>query len=196
LLQSELNENQLKQILSTLDSVNRLSKMNKGLIMLTRIDNEQYAGVQLLNMGKLLKKQLEDLELFISSKNISLHENIDDTLVVRMNQHLAEILTTNLLSNAIRYNLENGNLYITFTKDKFEIANSGVAPVLSPEEVFDRFKRGESPDSIGLGLAIVRKIIDQSHAKIQYEYRDDLHRFSITFPQGSIFHQEEVQQHA
>jgi len=70
LLQSELNENQLNQILSTLDSVNRLSKMNKGLIMLTRIENDQYAGLQLLQMGKLLTKQLEDLELFISSKNI------------------------------------------------------------------------------------------------------------------------------
>ncbi|MBP9791186.1 MAG: HAMP domain-containing histidine kinase [Bacteroidia bacterium] len=194
LLQSELNETQLNQILSTLDSVNRLSKMNKGLIMLTRIDNDQYAGLQLLQMGKLLRKQLEDLELFISSKNIQLHENIDDKLLVRMNPHLADILLTNLLSNAIKYNLENGDLFVTFTKEKFEIANSGHAPVLSPDEVFDRFKKGESPDSIGLGLAIVRKIIDHIGAKIKYEYKADHHVFSITIPVANLIDQEEEYQ--
>lgn len=180
LLQSDLNETQVNQILSTLDSVNRLSKMNKGLIMLTRIDNEQYSGSQLLPMGKILRKQLDDLELFISSKNIKLHINIDDDLLVRMNPHLADILVTNLLSNAIKYNLENGDLFVTFTKEKFEIANSGHPPVLSPDEVFDRFKKGESPDSIGLGLAIVRKIIDHCGAKIKYQYINDLHTFNLT----------------
>ncbi|MBK6989702.1 MAG: HAMP domain-containing histidine kinase [Bacteroidetes bacterium] len=194
LLQSELNETQLNQILSTLDSVNRLSKMNKGLIMLTRIDNDQYAGLQLLQMGKLLRKQLEDLELFISSKNIQLHQDIDDKLLVRMNPHLADILLTNLLSNAIKYNLENGDLFVTFTKDKFEIANSGHPPVLSPDEVFDRFKKGESPDSIGLGLAIVRKIIDHIGAKIKYEYKADHHVFSITIPVANLIDQEEEYQ--
>ncbi|MBK8585404.1 MAG: HAMP domain-containing histidine kinase [Bacteroidetes bacterium] len=194
LLQSELNETQLNQILSTLDSVNRLSKMNKGLIMLTRIDNDQYAGLQLLQMGKLLRKQLEDLELFISSKNIQLHQDIDDKLLVRMNPHLADILLTNLLSNAIKYNLENGDLFVTFTKDKFEIANSGHPPVLSPDEVFDRFKKGESPDSIGLGLAIVRKIIVHIGAKIKYEYKADHHVFSITIPVANLIDQEEEYQ--
>ncbi len=191
LLQSDMNETQLNQILSTLDSVNRLSKMNKGLIMLTRIDNDQYAGLQLLQMGKLLKKQLEDLELFISSKNIQLHLDIDDQVLVRMNPHLADILLTNLLSNAIKYNLENGDLYVTFRKDKFEIANSGNPPVLSPDEVFDRFKKGESPDSIGLGLAIVRKIIDHCGAKIKYEYKENLHVFTISILPANLVDQEE-----
>lgn len=191
LLQGNLNETQVNQILSTLDSVNRLSKMNKGLIMLTRIDNEQYAGLQLLHMGKLIKKQLEDLELFISAKNIQLHEDIDETLLVRMNPHLADILITNLLSNAIRYNLESGDLFVTFTREKFEIANSGLAPVLSPDEVFDRFKKGGSPDSIGLGLAIVRKIINHCGAKIKYEYKNDIHSFNISIPAQNMVDQVE-----
>lgn len=191
LLQSDLNETQVNQILSTLDSVNRLSKMNKGLIMLTRIDNEQYSGSQLLPMGKILRKQLDDLELFISSKNIQLHVNIDDDLLVRMNPHLADILVTNLLSNAIKYNLENGDLFVTFTKEKFEIANSGHPPVLSPDEVFDRFKKGESPDSIGLGLAIVRKIIDHCGAKIKYQYVNDLHTFNLTMAKVDLVDQND-----
>lgn len=193
LLQGELNELQVNQILSTLDSVNRLSKMNKGLILLTRIENDQYSGLQLLSIGKLLRKQLDDLELFITSKNISLHIDIDDSLLIRINPHLADILLTNLLSNAIKYNLENGHLYVTFTNDKFEIANSGHPPVLSPNEIFDRFKKGESPDSIGLGLAIVRKVIEHCSAKIKYEYENDLHRFNITFSKEMVVNTEENQ---
>ena len=64
LLQKAHDEEQVQQILGTLDSVNRLSKMNKGLILLTRIENDQYTGQQLLSFSQLLKKQLEDLELF------------------------------------------------------------------------------------------------------------------------------------
>ena len=186
LLQGDLNEKQVNQILSTLDSVNRLSKMNKGLIMLTRIENEQYSGMQLVAMGKILNKQLEDLELFVTSKNIQLHTDIDEDVFVKMNPHLADILVTNLLSNSIKYNLENGHLYVTFNNSKFEIANSGHAPVLSPDEVFDRFRKGESPDSIGLGLAIVRKIIDHCEAKIVYSYQNDLHTFNISIHKEKI----------
>jgi signal transduction histidine kinase len=179
---TNLTETQVQQVLSTLDSVNRLSKMNKGLIMLTRIENEQYAGMQMLPMGKMLRKQVEDLEMFISSKNIQVHMDIDENVLVRMNLHLAEILITNLLSNAIKYNKENGDLFVRLSADTLEIANSGIPPVLSNDEIFDRFKKGDSPDSIGLGLAIVRKIIDHCGSRIKYEYKDNLHTFTITLP--------------
>lgn len=179
---SNLTETQVQQVLSTLDSVNRLSKMNKGLIMLTRIENEQYAGMQMLPMGKMLRKQVDDLEMFISSKNIQVHMDIDENVLVRMNLHLAEILITNLLSNAIKYNRENGDLFVRLSADTLEIANSGIPPVLSNDEIFDRFKKGDSPDSIGLGLAIVRKIIDHWGSRIKYEYKADLHTFTITLP--------------
>ena len=179
---SNLTETQVQQVLSTLDSVNRLSKMNKGLIMLTRIENEQYAGMQMLPMGKMLRKQVDDLEMFISSKNIQVHMDIDENVLVRMNLHLAEILITNLLSNAIKYNRENGDLFVRLSADTLEIANSGIPPVLSNDEIFDRFKKGDSPDSIGLGLAIVRKIIDHWGSRIKYEYKADLHTFTIALP--------------
>lgn len=183
LLQSpNLDESQVQQILSTLDSVNRLSKMNKGLIMLTRIENEQYSGMQMLPLGKMLRKQLDDLDMFISSKNIQVHLDIDENVLVKMNQHLGEILITNLLSNAIKYNVENGDLFVTLTNENLIIANSGPAPVLTNDDIFDRFKKGDSPDSVGLGLAIVRKIIDHCGSRIRYDFKDKLHTFTVTLP--------------
>jgi signal transduction histidine kinase len=181
LLQHANDEETVQQILSTLDSVNRLSKMNKGLILLTRIDNDQYAGQQQLHLGEILRKHLEDLELFISSREIKVHTNIDDNVTVRMNPHLAGILFTNLLSNSIKYNVNNGDLYVTLNKKGVIIANSGEPLTLPGKEVFDRFKKGNSPDSIGLGLAIVKKIIDQCGFTIQYDYVDNHHTFTINF---------------
>jgi signal transduction histidine kinase len=183
ILQSEnLNEEQIQHILSTLDSVNRLSKMNKGLIMLTRIDNEQFTEMTYVHPGEIIRQQLRDLDLFISSREINVHTTIDDRVEIRMNSHLAQILITNLLSNAIKYNVNGGHLYITLNREKVVIANSGEPPTIPVDQIFDRFKKGESPDSVGLGLAIVRRITEHFHGRINYDYVNGLHTFTIDLP--------------
>lgn len=183
LLQGDnLNEEQIQHILSTLDSVNRLSKMNKGLILLTRIDNEQFPESENVYIGEVIRKQLRELDLFISSREITVHADIDDDVVVTMNPHLCGILITNLLSNAIKYNMNRGHLYITLNKEKLAIANSGETPTIPVDQIFDRFRKGEAPDAVGLGLAIVRKIVDHAHAHIDYGFTGGIHTFSIYWP--------------
>jgi signal transduction histidine kinase len=145
LLQKANNEENVQQILSTLDSVNRLSKMNKGLILLTRIENEQYPEQELLALGPIIRKHLDDRELFISSREIKVIGDIDDSVKVKMNSHLAGILITNLLSNAIKYNVNGGTLFITLKNDQLIIANSGDPLTIPGKEVFERFKKGNSP---------------------------------------------------
>ncbi len=192
LLQNSPSEENAKQILSTLDSVNRLSKMNKGLIMLTRIENEQYSGQQEIHLGTLIHKHLEDLELFITSRDIQVHTTIDNNVHIRMNPHLAGILFTNMLSNSIKYNKNHGDLFIEVSQDGIKIANSGEPLIIPGQEVFERFKKGDAPDSVGLGLAIVKKIIDHQDYTIHYEYVNNLHTFSIRFEKASI-HIEEIE---
>ena len=155
--------------------------MNKGLILLTRIENDQYAGRKMLSLGTLLRKQLDDLELFISSRSIKVHTQIDDSINIKMNPHLAEILFTNLLSNAIKYNITGGDLYVNVSKNGVIIANSGDPLTIPGAEVFERFRKGDSPDSIGLGLAIVKKIIDHDNFAINYDYSDNHHTITINF---------------
>ena len=190
LLQKANDEEQVQQVLSTLDSVNRLSKMNKGLIMLTRIENDQYAGQQMLSVGKILHKHLDDLELFISSRSIKVNTDIDDTVNIKMNPNLAGILFTNLLSNAIKYNIDGGDLYVTLSKGELIIANSGDPLTIPGKEVFERFRKGDSPDSIGLGLAIVKKIIDHDRFSISYNYINNLHTFTIHFQNINVPEEE------
>jgi signal transduction histidine kinase len=192
LLQNSTSEEHATQILSTLDSVNRLSKMNKGLIMLTRIENDQYAGQQVMALGPLIYKHLEDLELFITSREIVVHTDIDNSVVIKINPNLAGILFTNLLSNAIKYNITGGDLYVTLNREGITIANSGDPLIIPEKEVFERFKKGDAPDSVGLGLAIVKKIIDHQDFTIDYHYRNNLHTFTILFEKVKV-EEEEVE---
>ena len=69
------------------------------------------------------------------------------------------------------------------TKEKLIIANSGEPPTIPVDQIFERFKKGESPDAVGLGLAIVRRIIEHSQASVKYDYTGGLHTFSIRFRQ-------------
>ncbi|MBL0137168.1 MAG: HAMP domain-containing histidine kinase [Bacteroidetes bacterium] len=182
LLQSEnLKEDQIGHIRSTLDSVNRLSKMNKSLILLTRIENEQYATEDLVPLGVLLRQQLESLDVFIENKELKVQTHIDDDISIRMNQHLADILLTNLLSNAIKYSTRGGELNIMLTTQRLVVSNSGPPLTIPGDQIFERFKKGDSPDSVGLGLAIVKKIGGHCSLQLHYEYTNGMHNFIVEF---------------
>jgi len=187
MLQEEnLDEKQLENIKSSLDAVNRLSRMNKSLIMLTRIDNDQYADTKLLNLGRLISKQLKGLEVFYSSKELTVNENIDEQRIFQMNEQLAEIFISNLLSNAIKYAKFGGQLNIELYENFLVISNSGAPLAIPADQIFERFKKGTQKDSVGLGLAIVKKICDHFNSRIQYSYENNLHTFTIEFPHEII----------
>jgi len=187
MLQAEsLTERQTELIRSSLDAVNRLSRMNKSLIMLTRIDNEQYADTKLVDLGQLVKKQLRDMELFIQSKELILTERIDDQRIYQLNEQLAEILVSNILSNAIKYNQRGGKLEVELNNNRFVVSNSGEPLNIAEEQIFERFKKGVKKDSVGLGLAIVKKICDYFNSNVQYHYGNHMHTVVVEFPDDVI----------
>jgi len=182
LLQSEnLLAEQVEQIHSTLDAVTRLTKMNRGLILLTRIENDQYSGEEQVHIAQLIRKRLEDFEFFLQSRSLRVDAQLDDELRVRMNPYLAEILISNLLSNAVKYTDEGGVLQILLHSDSMTISNSGTPLSMPDQRIFERFKRGDAPDAVGLGLAIVKRICDHYHYFLTYRYSEQLHRFYIQF---------------
>jgi signal transduction histidine kinase len=97
-----------------------------------------------------------------------------------MHPVLADILWTNLFQNAIRHNIENGKIRIELTNKKLVIANTGEDPEVDTDQLFERFRKAEqSSESIGLGLSIIKRIVDQSHLTIMYTYADNWHRIVI-----------------
>ena len=193
LVQSEkLDSEQLGHIKSSLDSVNRLSKMNKSLILLTRIENDQYNVSQPINFTQLIRSQLDKFDLFISSRDLKLNTNLEENMFLNINGNLAEILLSNLLSNAIKYNRSHGELNIFLNKEQLVISNSGAPLTIQDDQIFERFKKGDQPDSVGLGLAIVKKVCDHCDCDVHYTYEDQKHQFTIEFPKDKIIDSEET----
>lgn len=183
LLESPLTEEQGNQILSALSSIEKLSKINHSLTLLNKLENQEFSSIQPVDLSAHVRNILNDLNELIEMKSIGLHEEITEGVRVLLHSSLADILITNLCTNAIRHNVNNGHIYISLTPRRLLISNSGAAPEIPLDRVFERFKRtSRNNDSVGLGLAIVKQICDVSGLGISYDYGNEEHTVTVTFP--------------
>ena len=95
---------------------------------------------------------------------------------------LLQLMLNNLISNAIFHNISGGSISITLTEGSLAIMNTGNPPSASPESLFGRFKKGNnSLNSIGIGLATVKKICELHSYQINYVFNNGWHNIVITF---------------
>ncbi len=183
LSQSEnLKEEQMNSIQSVYEATNRLSKLNQSLILLTKIDNQQFRESEEVNISSLINKHLTNYEELITAKFITIKKNIEDNVKMNMNEVLAEILISNLITNAIKHNIDKGIIEITLSNNHLLISNTGLPLKIDPSELFERFKKDKvSSESLGLGLSIVKKICERYSYGIKYNYSDTLHTITINF---------------
>lgn len=183
LLQSpNLKEEEIKSIAGLIETANRLSKINQALIYLAKLDNRMFSDEEEIDLIELVRDQLELLEPMIEDKSINVEVISSGKCRYVMNKSLADTLIQNLLKNAIRYNLKNGYIKIDCSECKLNIVNSGKPLDISPEELFVRFKRaGNHPQSLGIGLSVVKRICDISNIEIQYTSEGNEHRFKLGF---------------
>ena len=125
---------------------------------------------------------LENFEDIIESKNISIIKNFDDQIFVSADPSLISILLLNLLKNSIYHNLTSGSIEITTNPNSLVIKNTGKTLDINPEDLFNRFTKSSSkPDSLGLGLSIVKKICEYYNYSVQYTFNDSFHIITIVF---------------
>jgi signal transduction histidine kinase len=183
LFQNEsLTESQMKSLSTIKESVNRLSRLNQGLLLISKIDNQQFKYTGSVSVGKVTEKLLSDFEEIISLKNIRVSTEFLSASDLKINADLAVILISNLISNAVRYNTESGEIKIAMDENSFSIINTGPPLKSNPESLFERFSHeSHSPDSVGLGLSIVKRITDYYGMQVSYKNRDNLHELKIEF---------------
>lgn len=183
LSQSEnLNEEQMNFIQSISETTNRLSKLNQSLILLTKIDNKQFRETEEVDISELALHHLNNYEELLHAKNITVIKNIEPNLKLVMNENLAEILIINLVTNAIKHNINNGSIQIKISRNTFSVTNTGMELESEPSELFERFKKDKvNSDSLGLGLSIVKKICERYGYEITYHYSGLLHTTTINF---------------
>jgi signal transduction histidine kinase len=181
---TQLSPQQAKMLMEASYAVNNLVNLNKGLIILTKLDNNQIDSPVDVNISKKIYSRLNLFEDFIQEKDIDVNLKIDDSVVVKIDPVLAGILFDNLIKNAIKHNLPNGGkINIEVTKELIKIANTGAQPKVNTDKFFERFYKEGSTESLGLGLAIVKKICDIYHFNILYSHKDGLHTITLNIKQ-------------
>jgi signal transduction histidine kinase len=184
LIQStNLKEEEMDQLQSIGSSVSKLASLNKALLLLAKIENNQFKDIAEISLQKTIEKVLVNYEDLIESKNISVKKDFVNDRIVKINPVLCDVLISNLIQNAIRHNSIKGTIEINLENNSLSISNSGNPLNIKPEELFVRFKKNDaSKESLGLGLSIVKSITDLYHVKLSYNFSKDLHSFVLTFP--------------
>lgn len=186
LLQSEsLRQDQSQQqaIVSMLRAVTRLSKLNKSLMLINKINNNQFENKKNVQFDKLLEVYLVDLEELFASKNLIVKSQIE-SFRLNVDPALVEMLLSNLLSNAFKYSTVGGKIDVVLQKQRLIITNSCEERGLSVN-LFNRLvKQSNTTDSSGLGLNIVKSICDKNNFIVQYTYpQKTIFKIEIIFPE-------------
>jgi signal transduction histidine kinase len=170
-------------LITTMEEVNlRLAKLNKSLLLLSKIDNNQFPQLENISLPETVKLVAGQFRNNAELRKIAIQENYDSGQTIKANKTLIEILVSNLLSNAIRYNVEGGELRINLRADLLSIENSGNGQMTDGNRIFERFyKAGDHAGSVGLGLAIAKEICDLYKYKLAYEHAGKYHKFKVRF---------------
>lgn len=179
LLQQPLNEESFTKTITSINALKRLSHLNQSLLLLAKIENNQFVAAENVNLNEVLQRKLEEFEPLIKMKKIDIEWNEQTACVWKINKYLADILINNLLSNAVNHNMPHGKIIIRTMSNSLLICNTGNKSGLSDEIIFNRFVKGDSK-SHGLGLAIVKQICETNNAIIHYD-QTELHCFRLTF---------------
>jgi len=175
-----LEERHLRQLQAMYDAVARLRNLNQSLLLLTKIENNQFVHTDDVMLMRSIEDKLVQLEDLIRAKGLELATGLDGSRA-RMNAYLADILLNNLLVNAVRHNPDGGRIQIRLQEGELSIRNTGPPLSFDPMSLFDRFTKGLDSDGTGLGLAIVKQICDNYGFALSYRYEDALHRITVRF---------------
>lgn len=177
----ELTKEQADLVGDLLNATDRLSRLTKNLLLLSKIENRQFFEIAEVDLRTTILKSLETYSQQIKDKNLEIQTAIGPNSILNGNPVLLDILIGNLVSNAIRHGTTGGEIRIACGNKVLVVTNSG-EPLAQSHKIFQRFQReSRTTQGSGLGLSIVKKICDVSGYQIEYSYQDNKHCLKIVF---------------
>jgi len=179
---TSLAEAHIAKIGDIIQMLQRLAKLNKALLLISKIENRQFVNTGKINFNEIFKQVLSDFSDYVEFRNIKIHYSVNANWVYNLNRQLAEILVRNLVKNAIFHNYKGGEVFISLFAGGFTVENTSHGPALNPGELFKRFSKIKNKtESTGLGLAIVKAIANVSGCSVSYQYKtQNRHTFKIS----------------
>jgi signal transduction histidine kinase len=180
-LENLLTDEQLSQegenkIFASLKTLNRLKAIINSLLLISKVENNQYGKTDQISITDTVNEVYEELEHRLLMMKLSLHINLPFDHHFMGNRSLLHTLISNLVNNAIKYNVVKGSINISSTRTAqhylLSIADTGIGMDANlVENAFVRFEKlnSEKADSHGLGLAIVRSIAAFHHLQVNIQ---------------------------
>ncbi|WP_245176550.1 sensor histidine kinase [Flavobacterium denitrificans] len=192
LLQNEsLDDNAIDKIASSLKTLDMLKKIINNLLLISRIENNQYQANENINFHEILNDLQEDFQDRLEDREIDFKNQMTHNYNFIGNRTLIHILIYNLVINAIKYNRPKGDIVIFdgFENDRYfiSITDSGLGMTeVHLEKIFNRFARINSDqDGQGLGLAIAESISFFHHIEIKVVSKiNEGTTFTLAFPEA------------
>ena len=182
LQRKDLNSEQFKLIDELNNTTSRLVKLNKNLLLLSKIESNSYNEIEKIIFKEIVANQISFFNEQALSKKISITIDLKSEVEIKSNHILAEMLVSNLFLNAINHNVHHGHINVKLTNERLVFSNSGSLIPLQTEKMFERFsKSNPTSHGNGLGLSIIKKIVDTNHWIINYRFIGGMHTFEIVF---------------
>ena len=164
------------------NNASRLHNLINDTIFLSRLDQQENPNKETIDLYELAQSCTRNLQLNASQKNVTLScQGV--SAKTDADREMIMILLQNLIQNAITYNKDNGNVWVTVSSDKdkaiLSVKDNGIGiPQKDQKRVFERFyrvdkSRSKQTGGTSLGLAIVKHIAEIHNAEIVLESQED-----------------------
>lgn len=155
----------------------KLSDLITNILKLNKLENQQIVPeIEEFDLAELVRVCTLGFESIIEKKQQTLEVDIDEIKIVS-SESLIEIVLNNLISNAIKFTDKNGTIAISLKQEntyaviKVKDTGCGISSQIG-EHIFDKFYQGDTSHTAegnGLGLALVKKVIDILGGEISVE---------------------------
>ena len=156
--------------------------MSRSLSLLTKIENEEFTDFQEIDLTEKVNEAIFDFQELLELKEIKMESELEKDVLITSDPVLIQILITNMFQNAIRHNVAKGTIFVKLTTLYLRVINTGKPLQTSTSELFERFKKdNQSGETIGLGLAIMKKICDINDFEVDYKAEKETHTLEVRF---------------